>query len=179
MNLQRLRVPIGFAFGALYLYFASPAPRWFAPGVLLAGVGLALRVWAAGYLEKWVGLAISGPYRWTRNPLYLGSFVMGLGFCAASARPFLLAVFAILFPAVYLPVMRREEEELRAAYTAEFEIYRKQVPLFVPVAAPPSPSGRRQQERFSWSRVWKNREYMAIIGFAVVTVFLYLKMGWQ
>ncbi|MFQ5737638.1 MAG: methyltransferase family protein [Acidobacteriota bacterium] len=183
MNVQRIRVPVGFLFTAVYLYFSRPTPVWFYPGVLLATLGLALRVWATGHLEKWKGLATDGPYRWTRNPLYLGSFVMGAGLMIASSRLLLLIVFLVLFVSIYDPVMRREEKEMRQGYGGEFEAYRRRVPRFFPLLVPTS---RRAGEatggvacNFLWSRVISNREYKAVVGFLLVTALVYLKMGWN
>ncbi len=179
MNSQRIRVPAGFAFAIVYAIFCRPTPPAFAVGVGLAGLGLAVRLWAAGHLRKWKGLAVSGPYRFTRNPLYFGSFVMGLGFTVASARWLLVSLFALLFILIYVPVMRREEEELRQGYGDDFEAYRSRVPLFFPRP----PAGKTPQEtdggNFRWRQVILNREHHAVAGFAAITALVWLKMLWQ
>ena len=95
MNLQRLRVPLGFAFALLYLLLARPVLGWWLIGIATVSIGLGIRVWAAGHLRKWQQLAISGPYRFTRNPLYLGSSLIGSGFSIASNESFLLVLFLI------------------------------------------------------------------------------------
>ncbi len=174
--IQRIRVPAGFLFTALFLYLAHPTAARMAAGLALAAVGLAVRVWAAGHLRKWSGLAVGGPYRWTRNPLYLGSFVMGTGFGIASGRPGLLAAFLVLFALVYLPVMRREEGELVEAYGGEFEEYRRRVPLFVPIPGRSLPQARGGN--FTWERVVYNREYQAVAGFLLLAAALVAKMSW-
>ena len=94
-TIQRFRVPVGFAYALVYLYFAAPRPVWFWAGMLLALVGLAIRIWAAGCLRKFEQLTLSGPYLWSRNPLYLGSFLIGLGFTLAGAQLWLLVVFLV------------------------------------------------------------------------------------
>jgi protein-S-isoprenylcysteine O-methyltransferase Ste14 len=178
MNIQRLRVPIGFAFGAIYIYLSTPSPALLILGVSVAAVGLGLRIWAAGHLQKFVRLATSGPYRWTRNPLYLGSLILGSGFMIASAHPILLIAFVVLFFGVYVPVMRREEKELQSAYGLDYEQYRDRVPLFVPL--PGKNLGHRESTggTFLWTNVANNREYKAVLGFTLLTAFLYLKMVW-
>ena len=132
MNAQRIRVPAGFLFALVFLYFCRPVPYLLAVGLLVASAGLALRVWSTGYLEKWRRLAIDGPYHFTRNPLYFGSFLMGLGFTLASSRFLLLILFLLLFVLLYRPVMKREEEELGDQYGEDYVNYRARVSLFLP-----------------------------------------------
>jgi len=73
----RSRVPLGFALGVAYLIFSQPTPRLFGAGAAVALLGLGVRTWAAGYLDKNRNLTVSGPYACTRHPLYLGSLLMG------------------------------------------------------------------------------------------------------
>lgn len=177
---QRIRVPLGFGYAILFLYLATPRPGFFLAGILLAGLGLALRVWASGHLNKGRELATSGPYSWTRNPLYLGSFVMGLGFALAGANLWLVVLFLVLFVAVYLPVMKREERELTQAFGADFSSYRETVALFLPLGPPvrtvPNPAYSVPKGNFQWEKVISNREYNAVIGFFIVTVLIGAKM---
>ncbi len=177
---QRIRVPLGFAYGLLFLYLATPRSGFFSVGILLAGLGLALRVWASGYLNKGKVLATSGPYSWTRNPLYLGSFIMGLGFTVASASPWLIVLFLVLFVAVYLPVMKREERELTQAFGSNYSVYRDTVALFLPfsspVRSPRSPADSAPEGNFQWEKVICNREYNAVIGFFLVAAIIWAKM---
>ncbi len=176
MNVQRIRVPVGFLFGLVFLYSCRPTPYLLGAGLLVAAVGLAVRIWSTGYLEKWRRLAVHGPYRFTRNPLYLGSFLMGLGFTLASARFFLLILFLLLFVLLYRPVMRREEKELCDEYGADYLSYRERVSLFLP--GKPLPVSAHEVARFSWNRVLENREYNAIVGYFIVSLFLCLKLQW-
>jgi hypothetical protein len=99
-------------------------------------LGLALRAWAAGHIRKNAQLATSGPYAFTRNPLYLGSFLLGLGFTIASGRLLLGVLFAALFLGIYLPVMRVEASHMAELFGSEFETYRRSVPLFFPRIRP-------------------------------------------
>lgn len=176
MSLQRLRVPLGFAFVLVYLVFSQPTWESLSIGLPPAVLGYAIRVWASGHLYKWKGLAVSGPYRWTRNPLYLGSFIMGAGFMLAASRWSLLIGFLILFILIYVPVMKKEETELRDGYGESFRIYRRQVPLFLP--RPPRGESRDagKQREFSWSQVWANREHRTGLGVTLVSLFLVAKL---
>lgn len=169
----RWRVPLGFAFGIAYLIFSQPTSEFLVAGGLVALSGLMIRAVAAGYLEKNVGLATGGPYTWTRNPLYLGSFVMGMGFALAGGSWLLGLGFISFFFLVYWPVMRREEDSLRKQFGEPYERYANAVPFFLP-------SGRRMptsDDRFRWKRYQRNREYRAAFGFLVGLVFLTLKLA--
>lgn len=178
-NVQQLRVPLGFAFGLIFLITARPAPEYLYPGLIMALAGISLRVWASGHLVKGRVLATHGPYRWTRNPLYLGSFLMGIGFCVAAAQPLLLAAFLILFPSIYIPVIKREEQELSAAFGSSFEAYRAAVPLFLPI---PKKGNSLEAKRvspdegnFLWKRVILNREYKTAAGFVGLVLFICIR----
>ncbi len=175
MNLQRLRVPLGFAFALLYLLLARPVLGSWLIGIATVSIGLGVRIWAAGHLQKWQKLAISGPYQFTRNPLYLGSSLIGSGFSIASNESFLLALFLILFAAIYVPVMRREEKELFTLYGSDYRTYSKNVPFFAPKFTQNPDSTKRST--FSWRRALDNREYNAIIGCFAVGLFLYLRLS--
>ena len=174
--MQRIRVPVGFLYGLVFLYFCRPAPYLLGPGLLVATAGLGVRIWSTGHLEKWRRLAVQGPYRFTRNPLYFGSFLMGLGFTLASARFFLLILFLLLFVLLYRSVMRREEKELCDEYGEDYLVYRERVSLFLP--GKPLPVSGLEVAHFSWNRVWENREYNAIAGYFIVSLFLCLKLLW-
>lgn len=177
--LQRMRVPAGVAYAAALVSLAQPVAGLLVGGILLSCLGLALRIWAAGCIEKGRFLARSGPYRWTRNPLYLGSSIMGLGFSLAGSRHELVAAFIVLFPILYYPVMRREEEELRRSFGPDFEAYSREVPLFFPRLRPATdPAPLAESAGFRWSRVLSNREYNALAGFLALAAYLYLRLWW-
>lgn len=172
---QRIRVPIGFAYAALFLYFSHPTWPWFLSGIALGTLGLLLRIWAAGHLEKWRGLAVSGPYRYTRNPLYLGSFLMGLGITLAGGVLWLAALYVVVFIFLYQSVMRREEQEVLQAYDSDARAYLQSTPLFWPRFKPKSSAVQRDR-RFEWRRVSENREYNAVIGFVILAVVVFIKL---
>ena len=112
--IQRWRVPLGFLCGALFIFFARPTPKALLIGASVSLLGLAIRAWAAGHIRKNAQLATSGPYAFTRNPLYFGSFLLSLGFTIASGRLLLGLLFAALFLGIYLPVMRVEASTMPA-----------------------------------------------------------------
>ena len=103
----RLRVPGGFVLVAAFLWLSAPAPASLMYGLPVAALGLWLRGWAAGHLEKNQRLATGGPYAHLRNPLYLGSLLAAAGLALASQSVLLAGIFAAVFPLIYLPVIER------------------------------------------------------------------------
>src|SRR5919106_3708853 len=99
--LARWRVPLGFVFGAAVLWLARPTLRSLAIGAAVAVVGEMIRIWAAGHLEKGREVTVSGPYRLTRHPLYVGSTVMGVGLAIAAAS-WIVALLVIAYLAITL-----------------------------------------------------------------------------
>ena len=169
--LQKLRVPLGFVFAAAFLIFAKPSWLSIAFGGGIGLFGLALRAWSAGHIRKGTEITQSGPYRFTRNPLYLGSFVMGLGLMAASGVWWIVLVFAVLFLSIYIPVMSVEAEELSSVFGEEFVEYAKKVPLFLPgfgVAA-------KSDKKFERVLYMRYREYQACLGYFSILGVLVLK----
>lgn len=168
----RWRVPLGFAVSIAYLLLARPTPVYLAAGSTVVLAGLGLRAWAAGCLEKSARLATAGPYARTRNPLYLGSSLMGAGFAIAGRSLAMAAALAALLILVYAPVIGREAEFLEGKFGDDYRRYAAQVPLFLPRLGRAAASG----EPFEWSRYRKNHEYEAALGCAAVIAFLVLRM---
>jgi protein-S-isoprenylcysteine O-methyltransferase Ste14 len=171
-SIARWRVPVGWLLGLLALWLAEPTGGYLLAGVSLAAFGEALRLWASGYLDKDRRLATGGPYAWTRNPLYLGSLFVGLGFTLATGRMFLLFALVALFAAVYFPVMKREAARLEAAFPGDYSLYASRVPLLVP-RVPRRDSARGSS--FSWNQVWVNREPVTVVGLVLVVAILWAK----
>ena len=160
--LARVRVPAGFLLAGLYFWLAHPTwPLWLV-GIALAFLGMLFRGWAAGHVLKNDQLAVSGPYSFTRHPLYLGSFVIGLGFSLAGSSLTILVLFLACFFLLYLPAMRAEEERLKHLFPDRYPDYLKTVPFFLPTRWPAS----RGQAPFSLQHYRRNREYRVVLGFA-------------
>ena len=171
--LQRWRVPLGFFSAILFMVFARPRPATLAVGAVVSVLGLLLRAWAAGHIRKNSALATSGPYAFTRNPLYLGSFLLGLGFTIASGFWVLGIVFALLFLGIYFPVMRVESATLADLFGKSFEEYARQVPLFCPRVTPYR-SGELAKG-FDSSLYLRYREYRAALGLVIAWAVLVFK----
>lgn len=171
--IQRWRVPLGFLCGAVFLLLARPRPSTLVPGVIISIIGLLVRAWAAGHIRKNAALATSGPYAYTRNPLYAGSFLLGLGFTIGSGRWELAILFAALFLGIYLPVMRVESATLAKLFGESFQRYARSVPLFFPRFTPYR-SGE-DNTAFDSSLYLRYREYQAALGLLVAWGLLVLK----
>ncbi|MGA7219296.1 MAG: isoprenylcysteine carboxylmethyltransferase family protein [Candidatus Sulfotelmatobacter sp.] len=135
--------------------------------------GLVIRALASGYVRKNESLAMSGPYAYTRNPLYLGSLLMGLGFCVAARSWWVGVALIVMFFAIYLPVIRDEETFLRREFP-EFEEYARRVPRMLPRFT--ARSAQVRAAGFSFDLYLKHREYNALLGAAGMIAALIVKM---
>ncbi len=133
--------------------------------------GLVLRGLASGHVQKDKQLTTSGPYAYTRNPLYLGSLVMAAGFAIAARSWWIVAIMLVMFAVIYVPVIAGEERYLRRTFP-EYGDYAGHVPRMLPRFTPYG----IQQSSYSSARYWKHREYEASIGCAVVLAVLVAKL---
>jgi protein-S-isoprenylcysteine O-methyltransferase Ste14 len=169
----RWRVRLGYPLALAVLFFARPSPRSIFYGALVGAIGLALRAWAAGYLHKQEILTVTGPYAYTRNPLYLGSAILALGVAIAARSWISAAIIAAYFTIVYSVVMRREEGELRQRHGADFDRYATAVSLFFPGFSFATPKPARAGA-FSLKQYRKNHEWQAAAGFLLLLAVLIL-----
>lgn len=167
---RRIRVPLGFAFALLYLWLAHPSVVTIVIGCVVVAVGLTVRAVASGQLKKNEALATSGPYSYTRNPLYLGSILIAVGFAIAARSWWIWIVLLFFFVAVYVPVIRSEEAFLRATFP-DFELYARRVPRILPRW-----SGESVTSQFSRELYLKHREYNALMGAALMMLAIAVKM---
>jgi len=159
--IQRFRVPLGFLIAAVVIYLAHPTGTLLLLGVPIALAGAVLRALAAGVIRKDSVLTTSGPYAWTRNPLYLGSFLLGVGFAIMSGS--WIAAVLIVVPGcfIYPHVIRREEAHLARLFPDTFSAYCDRVPRFIP-------HFRQSSHFFSSQQYFANREYNTALGFAAI-----------
>ncbi len=171
---RRVRVPLGFVTAGLYLFELwrrAPRPAAVAWSLALVLPGLWLRAYASGYVKKNQELTTTGPYAWTRNPLYLGSTLMAAGFAVALLSWPVALVLAGFFVVIYVPVIASEERFLRANFI-NFDHYCRQVPRFFPRFGLASATTPTEGGRFSIDLYLKHREYNALLG----VVLLYLSL---
>jgi protein-S-isoprenylcysteine O-methyltransferase Ste14 len=167
---QRLRVPIGFLLVAAFAYWSTPSAGSLALGAPISLAGLLLRAWAAGHLAKNQNLAVSGPYAFTRNPLYLGTLLVAAGLVIASRQLLLAVLFAAAFGLVYLPAIELEEQHLRKLFP-EYASYADRVPrLGFRIRT------ERSSRPFSGAQYLKNQEYQASTGYLAGLALLLWKI---
>jgi len=169
-RLARLRVPLGFASGVLVLWLAKPCWSSLAGGFALAAVGELLRVWAAGHLEKSREVTRSGPYRWLRHPLYVGSSIMSAGLAIAAWSVPVALLIAVYMIATLSAAIRTENAFLRATFGADYDAW-------LDASRRDDPSVTVQR-RFSLARARRNREHRAVSGLFLAFGLLALKVWW-
>jgi protein-S-isoprenylcysteine O-methyltransferase Ste14 len=165
---RRIRVPAGFLFAAFYLWQARPSPASLALSLILVVPGLLLRAYASGYVKKNAELTVTGPYAYTRNPLYLGSMMMAFGFAAASRSLWITLLLALLFVLIYAPTILGEEQFLRSTFPG-FSSYAQRVPRLLPRL---TPAGIPGDGSFSGTLYRRHREYNSVLGACAVYVVL-------
>jgi protein-S-isoprenylcysteine O-methyltransferase Ste14 len=171
---RRIRVPLGFAVAALYvfeLWQQAPEPQAVAWSLALVIPGLWLRGYAAGYVKKNQELTTTGPYAHVRNPLYLGSILIAAGFAVALESWAVGLALAVMFAAIYIPVIASEERFLRATFP-EFADYCSRVPRLIPRLTPARTPAGGGQGRFFLPLYLKHREYNALLGAALLYLAL-------
>jgi len=168
---RRIRVPAGFLVAVLFVWLARPTRTSLIVGSVVMLPGLVLRGLASGYVQKDKQLTTSGPYAYTRNPLYLGSLLLAAGFAMAARSWWVVAVMVATLALIYVPVVAGEENYLRRTF-AEYEDYAHHVPRLLPRLTPYG----KQASGYSSVRYWKHREYQASIGCAVMLAVLIVKL---
>jgi protein-S-isoprenylcysteine O-methyltransferase Ste14 len=174
---RRIRVPLGFVFAAVFLWLAQPTGKTMLLSPILVVPGVWLRAYAAGYVRKNAELTRTGPYAYTRNPLYLGSMMIAFGFAVAAASWIILITLALLFAAIYLPTIRSEELYLREHF-AVFDEYAAKVPRLLPRLTPAAfPANENASGgRFSGQQWRHHREYNALMGAGAIYVALAVRL---
>jgi protein-S-isoprenylcysteine O-methyltransferase Ste14 len=173
---RRVRVPLGFVVAAIFLIFAHPGWRTLAWSLLLVLPGLWLRGYAAGYVKKNAELTRTGPYAYTRNPLYLGSMGIAAGFAVAAGQLWLGVLLVVMFLAIYVPTILSEEAFLRGVFPS-FDEYAQRVPRLLPRLTAARFSGSDTgMGRFSAERYRHHREYNALMGAVAIYAALTLRM---
>lgn len=170
---RRIRVPMGFVFAIFYFWRARPTWKSLIAGALIAALGIVLRTVASGQVKKNLELTITGPYAYVRNPLYLGSLVIAIGFAIAARDVGVTIAILAMFALIYVPVIGAEETFLRKEFPA-YRDYARQVPSLLPRTL----RFRQITDGFSRELYWQHREYNALLGAAAMLAALVAKILW-
>lgn len=170
--LQKWRVRLGHLFALAIIFFAKPQMEFLVAGTLLTAAGEALRIYSAGIINKDQTLSRLGPYSRVRNPLYLGSFIMSLGFCVAASNHYVtLIAYPLFFFPVYYSTIFREEAFLSGKFGDEYGRFCREVPRFFPSLRAAEGGGRAE---FSWDQVKKNKEYEGLAAAVAIIIILWV-----
>ncbi|HEX6939040.1 MAG TPA: isoprenylcysteine carboxylmethyltransferase family protein [Longimicrobiales bacterium] len=161
----------------VFLITARPSVPLLKVGLVLAVAGGLLRAWASGTIRKNNVLTTGGPYAHTRNPLYLGTFLVGLGVTIAGGSWPFVVLFLAFFAIVYGRTMRAEERRLEELFGDRFREYAARVPLFIPRLRPYTPMEPHATE-FLLRRYFLHREYEFALGVALGFLALAAKLVW-
>ena len=170
---KTLRIPLGFVLGIAYIVFAHPTVGSLALGGGIALIGVLVRAWASGHISKNERLATSGPYAHTRNPLYLGSFLIAAGFAVAAHWSLLVAVVAF-FLLIYYPTMQREVANISGRFPETYARYATHVPLFFPRLGPWR-GDAESTNRFDPALYMKHGEWKAALTYVLAMIWLALR----
>jgi protein-S-isoprenylcysteine O-methyltransferase Ste14 len=174
---RRIRVPLGFVFAGVFLWLAQPTWKTMLLSLLLVVPGVWLRAYAAGYVRKNAELTFTGPYAYTRNPLYLGSMMIAFGFAMAAGSWVILIALAALFAVIYIPTILSEESYLREHF-AGFDAYAVKVPRLLPRLTPAAfPADENASGgRFSAEQWRHHHEYNALMGAGAIYLALAVRL---
>ncbi len=168
--MRRHRRTLGIPLILAAFLLARYSPHYLMHSFALVTLGATIRIWAAGHLHKDQVLTTGGPYRFIRNPLYLGSFLIAIGFCLIANSIWVWLLVAAYFALCYIPVIRNEESVLRKKFPAEYSAYSAVIPALYPtVMMYPEVS-----TEFSWRQVFRNKEYNAVLGILAAYIYLIL-----
>ena len=168
------RITLSVVGGAIFLYLARPATWTILSGLPLVLIGEATRTWASGFIKKDRELAKDGPYALTRNPLYLGNFMIGIGFSIMANNLILLALFIVVFYLIYSVTIHREERRLIDKFGETFLTYKSSVPVFFPLRLLPP----NLDASFNWRLALSHREHHTWLGIAGCIIIFILKLSY-
>lgn len=180
--IKRQRIALSFVAGGMFLYFATPASGTIITGIPFILVGESIRTWASGFIKKEQELAQGGPYAFTRNPLYLGNFLIGIGFSIMAGNIVLIAIFLIIFTIIYSVTIKNEEKKLFDKFGGVFRTYRDRVPVFFPWVSLTSSSPFRQRgmsgsaSYFDWRLFLRHREHHTWLGIVGCLIIFLVKL---
>lgn len=173
-KISAYRVKIGILFSLLYIFFASPTYHSFIYGIPFIALGELVRIWASGHIVKDLTLTVSGPYSYSRHPLYLGSLIIAIGFTIIGNSTIIIVLMMLYFFFFYTPAIIKEETALKEKFNESFSIYRELVSLFISKENRWYLPGKFAP--FKLSRFLHNREYEFIIAIFIIITILFLKV---
>lgn len=174
VEFKKLRLYFAWVFAFLIVFFAKTTNSGFVWGIPVILAGETLRIWAQGTIRKRVQLATSGPYSYTRNPLYLSNFLIGLGFVMILSNIWLILIYMIGFYILYSGTIREEEQFLSGKYGTLYKEYCAHVPRFWPSAR----AYQQSSDSFDWKLAHQHGEEVTFASILLILLGLFLRQEW-
>ncbi|MFH1541303.1 MAG: isoprenylcysteine carboxylmethyltransferase family protein [Elusimicrobiota bacterium] len=156
-NLRRF---LAFLFAIAVVYFGVKSEKILYLGVVLIFFGEIIRIWSAGYIRKNKVLSIVGPYQFIRNPLYIGSLIIGAGFGVFIGNFIILVLIIVVFLLIYTLKINSEEKKLTEIFGEKYLTYKKNVNRWIPRLSPYENEREKFDIRLS---IFKNKEYNTVL----------------
>ena len=169
---RKLRFWFGWPFVVILAVYAHSTPRGFLVGIPIIVLGEGIRIWSHGYLRKLRKLATDGPYAHVRNPLYVGNFLIGLGFCCIVWNAVVSMLYVVGFSMLYWVTIKGEEEKLVQKFGASFREYAAHVPRLIPNL---SPYRGRSGSQFAIHRVVGHGEVITLLAIIGLSLLIYMR----
>ena len=171
IRFKKLRLWLVYPVFIVYPFVARMTDVSYYSGLVLMALGLLVRFWASGYISKSRTLATSGPYAYTRNPLYLGNFILGLGVSVVSNNIWLILYYTLSFTILYIGTIKEEQKVLQEKFGQQYHDYVALVPMFLPSFGSYKKSAKGN---FNIVQSFKNGEFIRIFGFLLLMVLMAL-----
>lgn len=165
----------GFLYQFPWLYTSSRATDNILDFIGIIGVlkGIYFRMAARGYKkahsQSGHGLVMVGPYTLVRNPMYLGSFLMGTGFVLIVWPWWTAPIFGYLFYVRFIPQIKKEELYLHETFGQDYDEYTKKVPRIFPKIKDAVMA--KAKDIFPLKYIWTTKEKWGLIGWPMLAVF--------
>jgi len=174
LNYNKFRIWVGRILGVMLLVFSQGNLNFYA--LLLIAIGIFIRIWATGYIHKNQEVTMAGPYKLLRHPLYLGNFIVGLGFALFANVWQLVVLYIPIFLGVYYKKMQLEEHYLLDEFGVKYNIYQEMTPLFIPNL---TQLFRKDNVKFNWQNVILNREHLNFFGIVIIIIFFFMYQSYS
>src|SRR3954468_16671270 len=150
-------LPVPFLLVPLLAFGVMEAMNWVI-GILLIALGEAIRlagVAAAGTVTRRRSRTVQrlvtyGIFAWMRNPLYVGNFLIWMGFIVISGVLWFLPVAIVLFAVEYTLIVRYEEGVLESIFGAEYLAYTRTTPRWFPRPPGAAAAATAEDEPHDW-----------------------------
>ena len=148
-------------------------------GIMILISGQMLRLWAAGFIPKYrtevIGapvLVTWGPYKWVRNPLYAGNFIMGIGWAVMVGWLWVIAFSAAFMILYWLIIIPAEEDFLESKFKDSYRSFKSKVPSLFPYPRNGFPDISPDEKPFDMQTAWTEEVYSIRVNLVVTIIII-------